>query len=202
MPEGLETTESAHPVVPCTPWYHLQFFQEAISINHAYWTKCYRKGRWCRAGQRKLTDEAEEYKDYILTGTKLQMPHEDVEALKTCVHIDSFVLYVGNFLLKYDDAYRKRDLNNLVKLTEDAVFEGLGVDDRLVGDARLHKVGARGDESPPRIIFCFVGYSQIPSLLDVYEEAIRHLVQLGLRRTIRLRGLRPCSPEVLPKWQE
>ena len=183
-----------------SPWYYLQYFDEGLSINNAYWARGFR-GKGGRITARVMLDhKAIAYKEWISRFTKIQFPQEEAEDFKSFPHYAMIAVFYGNFFYKKADRYRRRDLTNMIKLTEDGICDGLGIDDKGFGDVSLHKIAVREPDAP-RIVFCVKGYSKIPDLQEAGQEVLVQLEHLRSRSSgeVPIRGCTRCSGEILPR---
>ena len=90
-----------------------------------------------RGKGRVLTPEARKWKDDAILLTRNAMQRD---GLKPPCRKDGFALEIKAFFPN-----NRRDLSNVLKITEDAVCTAIGIDDRAVGAIHLYK--GRTDEA-------------------------------------------------------
>lgn len=109
-----------------------------ISVNHIYTSRGSR-------GQRRMTDEASAWKDVAIAQVRGSLPSAPIPMaiISGCPLETAIVIFPPD--------KRKRDIDNLVKLPQDAVCAALGIDDRRI--TRSHVYLAPATRTHPGILF-------------------------------------------------
>ncbi len=164
-------------------WNTLYYFKAPFSMNKAYWSLRMRRGGTRRA----LTKDAQAYKTYINNMTEFQTESDYRSGLDEFEHLVAIYVFWDSFHYK-NGSVKKKDVTNLVKITEDAVCESLGIDDRGFGDVHVHKIPWDG---APRFTVTIRGYREVPGICEVYRKIGSHFgrsestVSLRQRRSVR-----------------
>jgi len=111
-----------------------------ISVNQAYLNG--------RAGSKYLSDEAKRMKSQI----HHMLSHSRVKDKK--IDVDSLLSVKYGFYIK--NGYYKRDLDNMVKLMQDSIFEYFGVNDVFVSKIETYKIGIIEPFNNKEYLYCCI----------------------------------------------
>ena len=175
-------------------WNTLYYFSAPFSMNKAYWSL-----RMGRGGTRRvLTKDAQAYKTYINNMTEYQTESDYRASLDDFDYLVAIYIFWDSFHYK-NGSVKKKDVTNLVKITEDAVCESLGIDDRGFGDVHVHKIPWEG---APRFTVTIRGFKEVPGISEVYREVSTYLGRsestVSLRQRCSVREDTGCSRDVRP----
>lgn len=155
-----------------------QFFRAPVSVNHSQWSKQVRakgKGNKKFVTRRINTYDTRRYVDYLYDIMNLQkslVPPQILEQLRTSKYYAARYIFIDRFMqLRDTNEPMKKDVSNLIKITEDAVMKSLDQNDKKVFHNFLHKVHIP-DERHARFILTLVGYNTIPTLRQVYTDLL------------------------------
>jgi len=104
------------------------------SVNHLYFVF---------RGRRRLTKEARKLKKEIYELVDFQKSFNRSEFLKKLLKVE--ILIIEDWYCK-NGSVKKKDIANREKFLIDAVFEGLGIDDRFVFEETIKKVQSLHEE--------------------------------------------------------
>ena len=110
--------------------------EKTPTVNHLFWH---------RGNMKIMTKEARELreriKEFCQTAIK-DFPIEDLEGHKLSVSVDIY----ENWLTKKNDI-KKKDLMNREKFLIDSVFQGLGIDDKMIFQYHTKKIQSKEEKA-------------------------------------------------------
>jgi len=138
--------------IDINPWVTIHFYRATVSANHAQWTRKMKSKRNPKKEvfRRVDTTDMRNYKNYVMERALEQVKFvasTNLLYLKESRALECQYVFIDRFMQKRKhDEPLKKDVTNLLKATEDAIFKAVGLDDRLVFKSSIEKVHCDNEE--------------------------------------------------------
>jgi Holliday junction resolvase RusA-like endonuclease len=132
----------------------LKFDGKLISTNHAYFYDP-------RSKRKIMSKEGREFKKYITLSTIKQAKEiPKITKFNNYIEIEYFI-YSPNVLCKDGSInMRKGDVDGSIKLLQDAIFDGLGIDDSLILESYTKQMHSQNSMTIVNVRFNYLLQSQ------------------------------------------